>query len=397
MPPTPAPTPASAGWDAPGLLSRLPAPPHKLALLRASRIGDYLCATPAFRALRAALPDAEITLIALPLLRALVERSPKVDRFVAFPGFPGIAEQFFDARRATAFFAAMQAERFDLAIQMQGSGVHSNPFTLLLGARATAGFIRAGDAPGRLDAALPIAERGSETRRALALTTFLGAEPRGEATEFPLWPADYAEAEALLAGVERPLLGMHAGARDRARRWPPERFAAVGAELYARLGGALILLGDAEAAPASARIAALARQARIPCLDLTARTSLPTLGAVIARLALLVTNDSGPAHIAYAMATPSVTIFGGANPEAYGPPPHGPHELAIHQVPCRPAGALTCPTCAYGYACLDGVSVARVVALAERALADTAGLEREPSQGLGEAPPFSDIRDRMHP
>jgi ADP-heptose:LPS heptosyltransferase len=355
---------------APGLLTRLPEPPRKVALLRASRIGDFLCATPALRALRRALPEAEFTMITLPLLRGLVERSPYLDRFVACPGFPGIAEQFFDARSAVPFFHAMQEERFDLAIQMQGSGVYSNPFILLLGARATAGFIRRGDEPGRLDAALPIADHGSETRRVLALTTFLGAAPRGEATEFPLWREDHLEGEALLAGVEHPLIGLHADARDRARRWPPERFAAVGAALHARYGGTLTLLGDAQATPASARIAERLKRERIPCLDLTGRTSLPALGAVIARLALLVTNDSGPAHIAYALGAPSVTIFGGANPEAYGPPEHGPHWLAIHDVACRPGGSETCQTCAYNYACLDGVSVSQVVALAQRALAE---------------------------
>lgn len=72
------------------------------------------------------------------------------------PGFPGIAEQLFEPRRALEFCAAMQAERFDLAVQMHGSGVYANPFTLLLGARVTAGFIRPGDSPGRLDAALPM-------------------------------------------------------------------------------------------------------------------------------------------------------------------------------------------------------------------------------------------------
>jgi len=72
----------------PGLLSRLPEPPHKIILLRASRIGDFLCATPAFRALRKALPGTEITMITLPVLQDLVMRSPDLDRFVAFPGFP---------------------------------------------------------------------------------------------------------------------------------------------------------------------------------------------------------------------------------------------------------------------------------------------------------------------
>ncbi|HZC06526.1 MAG TPA: glycosyltransferase family 9 protein [Ktedonobacterales bacterium] len=357
----------------PGLLHRLPEPPRKVALLRASRIGDFLCATPAFRALRAALPEADITMITLPLLRGLVARSHYLDRYAAFPGFPGIAEQIFDARRAVEFFREMQRERFDLAIQMQGSGVYSNPFTLMLGARTTAGFIRDSDGPGLLDATLPIAERGLETQRVLALTTFLGAPPQGVETRFPLWREDHAEASALLTDAEPPLLGLHAGARDLARRWPPERFAAVGAALYARYGGALVLLGDAETVPASTRIAERLAHERVPCLDLTGRTSLPTLGAVIARLALLVTNDSGPAHIAYALEAPSVTIVGGVNPEAYAPPAQGPHWLALHDVPCRPSAGLTCQSCAYNYACLDGVSVAQVLSLAERAMCASSG------------------------
>src|SRR5437763_15261499 len=164
----------------PGLLSRFTETPRKVVVLRASRIGDFLCPTPAFRALRTALPGAEITMITLPLLPDLVTRSPHLDRFIAFPGFPGIAEQFFDARRTVEFFQEMQAEQFDLAVQMQGSGGYSNPFMLLLGAKMTAGFVRQGDGAGRLAAALPLVERGREIQRMLTLTTFLSISPRGE-------------------------------------------------------------------------------------------------------------------------------------------------------------------------------------------------------------------------
>ena len=203
----------------PGLLSRLPKIPRKVALVRASRIGDFICATPALRAIRRALPQAEITMITLPLLRDLVMRSPHLDKFVAFPGFPGIAEQFFDARRAVHFFHEMQEEQFDLAVQMQGSGVYSNPFTLLLGAKATAGFVRQGDSAGRLDAVLPYPQRMHEVRCVLALTTFLGIPTQGEEIEFPLWPQDYQQARELLKGAEAPLIGLHPAARDATRRW----------------------------------------------------------------------------------------------------------------------------------------------------------------------------------
>ncbi|MBX6343149.1 MAG: glycosyltransferase family 9 protein, partial [Thermomicrobiaceae bacterium] len=228
---------------APGLLRRLPEPPRRVALVRASRIGDFLCATPTFRALRAALPEAEITLVALPFVRDLVARSPHLDRFVAFPGFPGIAEQLFDARRAVAFFERMQRERFDLAVQLHGSGVYSNPFTLLLGARVTAGFVRPGDGAGRLAAALPFPQAGHEVERVLAMAEFLGAPPCGLATEFPLLAEDHAAAEALLRGASRPLVGLHPGAREREKRWPPSSFARVARALLDERGGTAVLLG----------------------------------------------------------------------------------------------------------------------------------------------------------
>ncbi|HKC75506.1 MAG TPA: glycosyltransferase family 9 protein [Chloroflexota bacterium] len=340
---------------APGLLSRLPEPPRKVALLRASRIGDFLCAVPVFRALRAALPDAEITMVTLPLLRDLTVRSPYLDRFVAFPGFPGIAEQLFDARRATAFFQEMQAEQFDLAVQMQGSGVYSNPFTLMLGARMTAGFVRPGDPPGRLDAALPLPEREHEVRRMLALATFLGVPPRGEELEYPLWPEDHATAEALLARAARPLIGLHPGARARTRRWALDRFAAVGAQLRRRYGGTIVILGDAEARPAAGMVA---QQVDGPCLNLAGRTSLAVLGGVIARLAVLVTNDSGPAHVAYALGTATVTVLGGGRPAAYVPLMDGPYRILSHEVPCRPCDYADCPL---GYTCLQSVTVQQAV------------------------------------
>ena len=347
---------------APGLLSRLCEKPRKVVLLRASRIGDFLCATPAFRALRAVLPEAEITMITLPLLQELVERSLYLDRFVAFPGFPGIAEQFFDARCTVRFFQEMQAEQFDLAVQMQGSGVYSNPFTLMLGARLTAGFVREGESAGRLDAALPVPQEEHEVRQMLAMSTFLGAPCQGEETEFPLRPEDHAAAEALLAHTERPLIGLHPAARDATRRWALDRFVAVGTELWQRHGGTIVILGDCQERATGGM---LVQRVDGPCLNLAGKTSLVQLGGVIARLSLLATNDTGPAHIAYALATPTVTVFGSANPKRYAPLKPGPYRILVHDVPCRPCGYTACPI---GYQCLEGVTVEQAIDAAEEVI-----------------------------
>lgn len=347
----------------PGLLARLPHAPRKAAVIRPSRIGDFVCAVPAFRALRAALPQAEVAVVTLPLLRELVERLPYIDRFLVFPGYPGLAEQFFDARRALRFFARMQAEHFDLVLQLQGSGVNSNPFALMCGARVTAGFVRQGDAAGRLDAALPLPGTGHEVQRVLALPIFLGAKAQGVHTEFPLREEDHAEARVLLGAVRPPLLGLHPGARSATRRWSLKRFALTGAELCRRHGGTLAIIGGPEERVQGER---LAQWIGGPVLNLCGACSLPVLGAVIARFKLLITNDSGPAHIAYALGTPTVTIFGGEDPQRYGPPTAGPFRVLMQEVPCRPCGEVACPV---GYECLRGVTVGQVVAAANELLA----------------------------
>ena len=304
---------------APGLLTRLA--PRKIAVVRASRVGDFVCTGPALRALRAAAPRAEIVLITLPLLRELAVRRPDIDRFVAFPGFPGIAQQLFRARPALEFLRRMQAERFDLALQLQGSGVYANPFTLLLGAVATAGFVRTEDDASALDAALTWPERGHEVERLLALLRHLGAPARDTRLAFPLRDGDRRAALAMLAPLPRPWLALHPGSHEPRRRWPRDRFAQVARTLLRRTGGTMLVLGSMhESMDARELAAAIGPGAR----SLAGCTSLATLGAVIAQLRLLISSDSGPAHIGYALGTPTIGIYRRGGTERYGPPAVGP-------------------------------------------------------------------------
>jgi ADP-heptose:LPS heptosyltransferase len=310
------------------------------------------------RPLRAALPRAEIVLIGLPWASAFATRfSRYLDRFLEFPGYPGLPERPPQTHRFPAFLEAVRHERFDLAIQMHGSGIITNPLVALFGARITAGFYLPGQYCPDPERFLPYPEHGLELRRLLGLIEFLGVEPRGEELEFPIGPADDRALAALPESRElarESYVCIHPGASTPLRRWPRERFAEVGAALASR-GLRIVLTGTGEDA---SLIASIAHELGAPAIDLAGRTELGTLGALLSRARLLVCNDTGVSHVAGALRVPSVVISTGDNPERWAPV-----DRERHRVLCRP----------------EGVSVGEVIEHAEDLLRwSSVGDERTP-------------------
>src|SRR5215210_5348030 len=158
------------------------ADPSCIAIFQALNLGDLLCTTPALRAIRRRFPAAEITFIGRPWAEDLVARLSTVDRFLPFPGYPGISESPTDAGPTTPRWP-----RFDLAIQLHGSGAVSNGFVAALGATRSVGFGPPGDR--RLTTALSWVESEAEPLRWLRLGAAIGAAPAGLDVEFPLTPA----------------------------------------------------------------------------------------------------------------------------------------------------------------------------------------------------------------
>ncbi len=199
--------------------------------------------------------------------------------------------------------------------------------------------------PGLLDAALPIPETGHESARLTALTSFLGAPFVGKAPDFPLRQRDRREAAELLQGVPYPWIGVHPSTWDAIKQWPVNRFVEAAQEIRRRAGGTVVILGGGTESGGldSGAVKQLVDGLAGSSVDLTGRTSLGSLGAIIDRLSLLLTNDSGPAHIAYALGAPSVTVFGGTDPSRWGPPSPGPHRALAFEVACRPCELPACP------------------------------------------------------
>lgn len=165
----------------------------------------------------------------------------------------------------------------------------------------------------------------------------------------------------LRAGGDKPLVVLHPGASCPSKRWPAERFAAVGDWLAERDGARVVVLtGPGEESHGRA----VAARMKVRPVEAFGAFSLGETACLLRKASVLVSNDSGPVHIAGAVGTPVVSIFGrwggGLSPVRWGPT--GPSDIALHHdVGCRPCLA---HACTIGFKCLEAVTVEEVAAAA---------------------------------
>src|ERR671916_637817 len=224
---------------------------RKIAVLRAGGLGDLVFTLPALGALREAYPGAEITLLGGPLQTELLSgRSEPVERAITVPPSTGVNGPDTgvdeDAEELERFFTRMREERFDLALQLHGGGGYSNPFVRKLGARVTAGT-KTPEAVA-LDRNVPYVYYQSEILRYLEIASLVGARTADLEPRLPVTDGNLAEAGDAVQEDEGTLVALHPGAGDPRRRWPPEKFAAVG-DALAEAGVRVAAVGIEEDRP----------------------------------------------------------------------------------------------------------------------------------------------------
>lgn len=309
---------------------------RKIAVLRANVLGDLIFVLPALHALRAAYPEAEIVLLAREWPGSLLaDRPGPVDRVVAVPLYRGVGEDPSiqeDPEKVAAFFAAMQDEQFDLAIQMHGGGRFSNPFTLRLGAKLTVGM-KAPDAVA-LDRWIPYIWMQSEPLRYAEVVSLVGAATLDLEPPLPVLSRDLDEAKRVVPPGQKPLVAIHPGASDPSRRWPPKKFAVV-ADALARAGARIVVTGTQ---PESYLAEAVVASMESPAENVCGRLSLDGLVGLLSRCKVVVSNDSGPLHLARAVGAATVGIFWIGNVVTAAPITRERHRLAI-------SWRIHCPLC----------------------------------------------------
>ncbi len=337
---------------------------RKIAVVRANGIGDYCFAQPALAALRAAYPEAEIVLLGKRWHADFLHNRPgPVDRVVVVPPCVGVSVEPgtpVDPDELGRFFEAMQAERFDLALQLHGGGRYSNPFTLRLGARYAVG-LRAPDA-ARLDDAIPYVYFHPEILRYLEVVALVGARPVALEPVVALTGADRQELRRLGLDRRDPLVVLHPGATDPRRRWPVESFAAVGRALAAA-GARVAVAGTGDERPLTQAVCARLGPG---ALELCDRLSLGGLAALLAHARVVIANDSGPLHLAAAVGAATVGIYWCGNLINGGPTTRRRHRPAISwRLHCAVCNRNTLfDNCAHRASFVADVPVEEVTALA---------------------------------
>lgn len=294
---------------------KLPAPyprldgVRKIVCLSPTPVGDFVFALPALHALKHAYPAAELVLIGKQWHAELLRDRPgPVDRVLVLPPFfPGVtaeAHAQLDPGPADRFVDAVRAERFDIAVQMFGGGLYSNPLVARFGARLAIGA-RADGAP-ELDRWVAYSVVNSRRLALLEVAALAGAHLPPLATEFAVAGDDRQKAAGALppAPGER-LVVLQPGVTDPRRRWPAQHFAAIG-DMLADEGATVAVNGSADEAPLVGQVIAAMRH---PAHDLSGRLSLRGLCGLLERATLMVSNDTGPLHLALAIGTRAVGIF----------------------------------------------------------------------------------------
>ncbi|MBI5521927.1 MAG: lipopolysaccharide heptosyltransferase II [Desulfarculus sp.] len=356
-----------------------PADPQRILVRATNWVGDAVMTLPACAALRAACPQARIAVLAKPWVAAVYQASPAVDEVLTF-----------DAKGAHAGLAGLwrlsrelKARQYDWAVLWQNA-IQAALIAWLAGVPVRLGYASDGR---RLLLSHPVARTPQvramhETAYYLHILFEAGLLPEeppagGVRPVLELSPHDQGWAQGFLAGQDLPagpLYGCAPGASfGPAKCWPAQRFAAALKGLASQAGATVLLFGSPAEAAATRAVAQGLEGLRV--VDLAGRTGLAQALALLGRLDLFVTNDSGLMHAAAALGVPTVAVFGSTNPVTTAP--LGPWvELVRHPIECSPCLKPVCPT--GDLRCFDSITP-QEVAQAARGL-----LQRAPAAGAGQ-------------
>jgi ADP-heptose:LPS heptosyltransferase len=271
---------------------------NKIGVFRPNALGDFIFVLPALQALKETYPEAELVYLGQDWHKKfLVQGRCVVDRVRVIHRVMGSKEENAD------FLQHMREEKFDVMIQVYGGGKWSNPMVSAMGARITVGLCDLGVLP--LDISVPYLYYHNEYMRNLMVVKRIGAMAMTIEPKVLLVDHD----DEVPLALEKDVAVIHPGASDLRRRWPPERFATVG-DWLVKQGFMVVVTGTQAEKELVDKVIQSMREARV---NACGKLTLAHLTGLLAHARVLISNDTGPYHLAYALGTPVVGIFWGPN------------------------------------------------------------------------------------
>jgi len=332
-----------------------------ILMIKPSSLGDIVHAMPTCAAIRRAHPKARLTWLVKRQWAGLVERIEGVDRvWPVEPTLMGWLSQV----------PPLRVERFDLVVDLQGL-FRSAAIGWLSGSPLLVGFANGREGSPWFYSrrvSVPQSEMHAVDRYLLVAKAVGAGESGTPEFRFRIPQSDYDEVDRLLSrsGVTPGTnwVAMNVSARWPTKRWPAPSFAEVADRLQQEGYGAVVMIGGPDE---RADVAEVIARMKTPAIDLAGATTVGLLPALLSKASLLITNDSGPMHIAAAAGTPVVALFGPTSAARTGPYGVG-HRVLATGISCRPCLSRTCKN-PVQLECLTGISSEQVFAAAQDQLA----------------------------
>jgi heptosyltransferase I len=316
--------------------------PQRVCLIKPSAVGDIVNALPVLSALRQRWPEAWIAWVVNHSFRSLIDGHPALDEVIAYDR-RGTKLTPTGVARARGFLQQLGRGGFDLTVDLQGL-LRSGIMALATGSKVRVGLADAREGAVRFYTHQVPTPRDRApihaVDRLLRLAEVFGADVAEPRFVVPSDEADRAWARALVRDVPRPRLILNLGASWKTKRWPPGHFGEIARRAYEARGAGLVAIGSAEDSPLVAELRACLDPIRV--LDLCGRTTLRQVAALAVESDLVLSNDSGPLHLASAAGCRVIGLYTCTSPERHGP--YGRDATAIQtNIWCAGSYLKTCP------------------------------------------------------
>ncbi len=297
-----------------------PRPPRRIAVIKPSALGDIAHAVPVLSALRELFPAAHISWVVNRAYVPLLHGHPHLNAVVPFDRSTFALGPLAAAAYSVAFANDLRRRRFDLVLDLQGL-LRTGLMTAATAAPVRIGFANAREGSRHFythTVDIPDADRIHAIDRYWRVVEALGGGHLTKQFILPVSAKELVVVDAELAPFPRPWVAVAAGARWLTKRWPVGAFADVGNRIHRNTGGTLLLVGSSDDIGLSAD---LSGRLVGPHFDYTGKTGIAKMVAVLSRADVMLSNDTGPLHVAAALGVPCVAPYLCTKPVLHGPYP----------------------------------------------------------------------------